>query len=316
MDMRHEITVDLKRVTQELGYVPTRDDYLKHGRFKRPHIDKTFGTYTIALTAAGLKVSKKERNRKLKELFLKDIEQEIPKHKSKPILTNRGNFKDIVVIGDTHFPFVCEETLTFIYDFIDAVKPKRCVQIGDLYDLYSHGRFPRSHNVYMPNQEIELAQKQAAEMWLTIQKLSPGIECYQLRGNHDIRPLRKIQEHYPEGEIFFSIDKWFEFDGVKDVGCFRKELILDDIVFHHGYSSRLGAHKEHNLMNTVVGHSHKGGVVYRSLSQGRVLWELNAGYCGDPESKALSYTPQKIVKWTKGFGYVDCYGPRFIPIPC
>ena len=70
--------------------------------------------------------------------------------------------------------------------------------------------------------------------------------------------------------------------------------------------------REHNLKNTVVGHSHLGGVVYRNTFNG-IIWELNAGFCGDTESKALSYTPQRLTKWTKGFGFIDALGPRFIP---
>lgn len=47
---------------------------------------------------------------------------------------------------------------------------------------------------------------------------------------------------------------------------------------------------------------------------GKTLYELNAGYLGDPESKALSYTPTKITNWTLGWGYIDEDGPRFVAL--
>jgi hypothetical protein len=65
------------------------------------------------------------------------------------------------------------------------------------------------------------------------------------------------------------------------------------------------------LMSCAVGHSHVGGVAYRSI-QGKVLFELNAGLLGDPEAKGLSYTPQKLTRWTLGWGFIDQLGPRFI----
>ena len=66
------------------------------------------------------------------------------------------------------------------------------------------------------------------------------------------------------------------------------------------------------LSNIVVGHSHIGGVTYRNIGN-KIVWELNSGYCGDPDSKALSYRLMKLTKWTHGFGFVDEFGPRFIP---
>ena len=70
----------------------------------------------------------------------------------------------------------------------------------------------------------------------------------------------------------------------------------------------------YNMMNSVVGHSHLGGTVFLPFKD-NILWELNCGYIGDPESLALSYTAQKKVsKWTLGYGVIDDVGPRFNPL--
>jgi hypothetical protein len=109
--------------------------------------------------------------------------------------------------------------------------------------------------------------------------------------------------------------KLFEFPGVKTQDSQRAELVLDGIMFMHGYRSKAGDHANHNNLSTVCGHSHRGSVSF--LRRGdEVIWELNCGFLGDPSSVPLSYTRQRTVSnWTQGFGVIDKQGPRFIPLP-
>jgi hypothetical protein len=138
---------------------------------------------------------------------------------------------------------------------------------------------------------------------------------YQICGNHDARPLKRILEVYPEAEDWVKkmFAEMMTFPGVETILDTRQELVLPgDVMVIHGYKSKLGEHRDHMLFNAVCGHQHTGGVVYKNL-RGRTLWELNAGLAGDPEAKGLTYTPQRITSWTLGFGWLDEYGPRFIP---
>ena len=67
-------------------------------------------------------------------------------------------------------------------------------------------------------------------------------------------------------------------------------------------------------MNVVCGHSHVGGVKFipRGLNP---LWELNTGHCLDRHAEPFSYTKQKrLSNWLPGFGIIDNYGPRFVPV--
>lgn len=63
----------------------------------------------------------------------------------------------------------------------------------------------------------------------------------------------------------------------------------------------------------VCGHSHRAGLFFKNYGDA-TLFEMNAGYLGDPESKALSYTPQKHTHWTHAFSVIDEHGPRVITL--
>jgi len=229
--------------------------------------------------------------------------------------------KTFVVIGDTHFPFTNENTLYGpggVVETVKKMKPDYVIQVGDLYDMYSWSKFPFKRDLYTPRQEIEEGRKQAQKMWSRIQKASGVWKCkhYQLRGNHDERPVKRLMEKSPEFLHLMSdpLDDLFKFKGVHTQPSEREELVLEGIMFMHGYRSKLGDHCRHNCMSTVTGHSHRGGTVF--LRHGdKTIWELNAGFCADESSTPMSYTRQRHVStWTQGFGIIDEHGPRFVPL--
>lgn len=313
---QHDIIQDLKRVASELGHVPTRDEYIQHGKISKREICRYFENYSLALIAAGLQGAATTRSRKIsnEDLFGKDISEQIETFHKIPVQIDKVPIDyPIVIAGDIHFPFSCQDTITAFLQYIDYVKPKIVVQMGDLYDMLAQSKFPKSLNVYTPKDEMDLGFKMAQDFWRKVREIVPKAQCFQIFGNHDIRPIKRIIESCPETEIFFNIDKYFTFPGVITNSDYRQELIIGDIVFHHGYLSKLGAHRDFNLMNSVAAHTHVGGVSWRNI-RGRSLFELNAGYMANPLSKGLSYTPQKITRWTQGWGAIDQYGPRFISI--
>lgn len=307
---QHEITAEILRVAQELGRVPTRDEFRSLSSISQRQMYKHFDNYSVAVTAAGLTPANQKH--RIKSLFNKDISTQIENHKKVEHVKTTSKYEKIVLIGDCHFPFVDLGALCAVYDIIERHKPDIVIQMGDLLDMLSQTKFPRSHNIYTPKDEVELGYKMADDMWRAVKTIVPHATCYQILGNHDIRPLKRILESYPEGEIFFSIEKYFEFEGVTTIKDARQELIINDIAFIHGYKTKLGDHRDEMLMNVCVGHSHTGGVSYRKIGN-KILWELNAGYIGDATSKALSYTPIRMTKWTLGCGIIDTDGPRFVP---
>lgn len=213
----------------------------------------------------------------------------------------------ILVIGDTHFPFHNQESLERVFEIARESKPDSIVQIGDLYDLYSFSKYPRSHNLDTPAKELDRAASRAQDMWRELGEIVPYADCYQLMGNHDARAFKRLMEKAPEFESLVedSLRELFSFPGVTTVT--EPELIINDICFIHGFLP-FGKHVERTGMNTVTGHTHRGGVTFSPKA-----WELNAGFIGDIHAPVFSYHALRRFHWTtQGVGLIDRYGPRFI----
>ncbi len=216
--------------------------------------------------------------------------------------------------GDLHFPWVNRRLLRHALAILRRRKPKVVVQIGDLHDFFAFARWPRSLNVMTPRQELKLAFKMATQFWAEVRSAcGRNVECFQLKGNHDERLAKRVLSAMAEAEdIVHGFNPW-KFDGVQTQETERQELIIDGICYMHGFRKH-GEHVKYNLMSTVVGHSHLGGVVFHR-QRGKTLFELNLGFLGDRAAAPLSYTQQqKFSRWTEGMGFIDDDGPRFIPL--
>lgn len=313
----HEIIAELHRLAGDLGRPPTRDEFVTHGRITRDRLVKVFGSFALALQAAGLK--RDVPPRKASEIFRAPVPErtvpEKPQH-TRPAVAPQG-VKKILCLGDLHFPWANVDALSAVYAYIeknpdiDAV-----VQLGDLYDMFAASRFSRSLNTYSPHEEIERGRAMAEDMWRKIHAMLPRARLYQILGNHDIRPLARVIDKAPELEPFIELRKWFEFEGVQTIHDPKQPLELAGYTFMHGHLSKLGDHARAYTRSVVCGHSHRGGCVTIPLcnAEGTVLSELNAGYLADPTSRPMGYLPTRLNHWTLGFGVIDEWGPRFIPL--
>lgn len=220
----------------------------------------------------------------------------------------------IAAFGDLHAPFEHKKAVEWAIRRAKKLRPQVVVQVGDLLDLYSFSKFPRAHFI-TPEEELSTARLRAAHFWERIVDATPGAERYQITGNHDVRPFKRVLEAAPELAplVGKSLRELYTFPGVKTIDNPSQELIIDGIVFQHGHRSRLGDHSRYNQSNTVCGHSHTGGVNFQRNGKG-TYWELNAGLLGDPANRVFSYrAQQKIHTCTLGLAIIDEDGPRFIP---
>jgi hypothetical protein len=308
----------LQNYAIELGRTPSRSEFVAHTGTSRNKIITLFGDWVTLVHAAGLKPQLNGETKKFvsNEHFKKDVKEVIAEYNAQypPIpKASPSDFIPTLIIGDTHFPFTSQYCLDKIYEFAQKNKPGRIIQMGDLYDMYAHTKFPKSQNSYNAQTEEKLGREGAEEMWKILRNECPKAELVQLLGNHDIRATKRTveQQNSVEHIVEKHVKTMMSFEGVNSILDYRQEYYAQGVMFLHGYRSQLGAQRDYTLMNTVAAHTHKGGVLYRNLND-RMIWELNPGFVGDAHSKALSYTSQKWHDQTLGFGYIDSYGPRFI----
>lgn len=231
-----------------------------------------------------------------------------------------GNNKrrKVLVVGDMHLPFADRSVMSQIYSAIEQHNPQIVVQIGDLFDMFAMSRFYRTHNLMTPKEEVEKGRLQAEAFWGLIGSYRVNrqkIKCFQLMGNHDVRPFKRVLEKMPELEsvLASSLHELFAFKGVETLRSDREELDIDGVRYIHGYMSKLGDHARYFLQPTVCGHSHRGGTHFFT-NNGKPIWELNVGYVADNSQVPLQYNQTKTTRWTHGYGLVDEAGPRFVPI--
>lgn len=315
MDLHHELIAQVKELALELGRTPTRAEF--EGRVKGGHNKLSkLGGYTAILQAAGLDTydSRRGGRRIDNSVFERDLERHLESYEPREQI-ERKPYPTIGCLSDIHWPFHSQRVIDKFIAYVEKYKPQFVIIDGDAADFYSFAKFPRSHNVFTPREEVRLAREHNETFWKRIKEVHPEAKCFQLAGNHDVRPLKRVIEAMPVAEDWIAemLKKQFTFEGVTTILDPREELIIGDIVVHHGYKTRIGAHRDHVNMNAITGHIHIGAVSFRSLRGGAVCWELHCGLAGDPEAKGLSYTSQRISNWTQGFGVVDELGPRFIP---
>lgn len=309
---QHALICQIKDLALELQRFPKRseaEDRIPDFRRLIRHFYRD--NFSVLLKACGFEVEEKKRitNSVFEVSIEKHLESYEPE-KFKPVKP----YPTIASISDIHWPFSNEYVIKRFLEYVGDEKPEWVIINGDAWDMYSHTKFPRSHNIFTPREERAKSREMNTKFWQDVKRRHPEAKCEQMLGNHDIRPLKRVLEEYPEAEdwIAEALKRDFTFEGTHTTFDQRQEFWIDKIMIVHGYRSKLGDHRDYALHSAICGHTHMGGVVWKKL-RGELIFELNSGLAGDPLAKGLSYTPQKLTIWTPGFGAVNKYGPAFIP---
>jgi len=318
-----QVSQAIKRFHADNGRIPSRRD-LEDAGFHRHSLDSAFGTWTEALKACGLdpKSRLEITNKRIIENLSCDVAdllktstgQAIGKAMGFNCLDRFGEFKKVLVLGDLHCPWWSADGVQAVFALVERIKPDVIIQVGDSYDFFSFGRFPRSQLIIKPDDEVITARRQLEMLWKTIRSLAPKARLIQLLGNHCIRPMKKIlASNAPELEMFLDIKRWFEFEGVETHHDTRTPVVIDDIAYIHGHLSRLGDHRMAVQASNWHGHTHRGGIIVSKVF-GRWMFEGDAGHLADISQKCFSYTPVKEQAWSLGVGFMSPFGPHFIAL--
>lgn len=313
--MKHELLTELKRISAELRRTPTVAEFRQYKQVRASH-EGHFGTWAVFLQAAGLEPKKVNAKEKIKyddiqeiigEYYEKKKEIELKLPKGKILLMDGPSF---ISSGDLHLPFPNLPVLNAFIVVCEKVQPDVILFPGDIFDMFSHAKFPRSRFNFNPQEEMNLARKMMEDILSDLKIKCPNSKIIILLGNHDVRPMKRILETYPEGEQFIldGIKKLFTFDGATTHFDTRELVeIVPGVFANHGHLTQEGAHVKYYKKNFVGGHTHRGGTWFTPWG-----WELNCGLMGDPNAKSMGYMPTKFNMWTPGFGMGSLWGPRFL----
>ena len=161
-----------------------------------------------------------------------------------------------------------------------------------------HSHDFRDRSMFTPQAEESLARKCAEKCGARLKNFTQ-FEMFSTLRKSRCATTKECDSKWPEGEHWISevYKSRMSFEGVRTIYDPTEELIIDDIIVLLGYLSSIGAREDFNQSKVICGHSHRGGVSFRPLKI-KSFGELNAGFLGDAESKALSYRPQRLHNWT------------------
>lgn len=200
-----------------------------------------------------------------------------------------------------------------IYLAIEEEKPDVVIQLGDAYDMYSYSKFARSHDICTPKEELQEARQGILGLWDYIHKIAPSARLMQMSGNHEARIMKRVLDRFPEIASILNTEDIFKVPNVETYFDHTGHITIEGVVYTHGFLTKLGDHCKHFGCPVVHGHTHRGGTIFYKTLQG-VNWELDCGFLADESQVPLQYGAIKHTMWTLGYGIVDKWGPRFIPL--
>lgn len=190
----------------------------------------------------------------------------------------------VLIVGDTHLPFIHPHYLDFCKQTYNKFKCKTVVHIGDLVDNHSINYYEHDPDGWSPHQEMEKADGMLAKWFKAFPKL---LLC---RGNHDSLVDRKNKTaglpkrcFKPFREIWNLPPGWID----------DFEFQIDGVKYVHG-SQCSGKHPHINMainsrQSTVIGHVHTVAGVEWSASSRDIIFGMSVG-CGIHKSSyAFAY---------------------------
>jgi len=226
---------------------------------------------------------------------------------------NQSKLRDsnVLVIGDTHLPFVHKHYLDFVKEVQWKCKCKQVVHIGDLVDNHSISYHEIDPDGWSPKYEMEKVDEQLVD-WF---KAFPELKL--CRGNHDSLVDRKGKTVGLPKRCFMPYrDIWGLPKGWQD----DFEFIIDGVLYKHGTGfSGQYAHvtaAERSRQSTVIGHTHSSGGVEYIASSRDCIFGMQVG-CGiDRKSYAFAYGKDFARKPILGCGVVTDNGrfAQFFPM--
>ena len=213
----------------------------------------------------------------------------------------------VLVIPDTHAPFMHPDAVAFLRAIADKYNPNRVLLSGDEADYHNISFHPSSPNLHSAGKELELAIEQLSGLY----ELFPRVTV--LESNHGSMVKRRALFHGLPSKVFRNygdiLDAPKGWEWVPD-------LYENGIYYCHGKTGIPGKLAMEYGVNCVQGHFHeKFHITWRHTPMGSVF-DMHVGCLIDDNSPAFDYNKRNIKKPVLGAAIIVNGIPTLIPMIC
>lgn len=300
---------DIVRVSREMGKIPTRDEYISTGKYKKHSIDRLCNSYTIALQMAGLKVniSKPNKQEYLKRTY-QHLQQEVSVIKNNPPEELFGS--KILIIGDTHYPYTHQDAADFLIALNRKYNFDLVLHAGDEVDYHAISFHDHDPDLLSAGHELEAAISGLTPIYnefprVILAESNHGSLVYR-KGKHHGLP-RQVLKSYKE--ILRAPDGWE----------WRPEIVVKlpnghKFVLNHAYNSNVLLGSKKKGRSLVQGHLHTAFSIQKWANDDQIYFAAQTGCLIDDVSFAFAYNKTIIERPILGSMGIFNGEPKLFPL--
>jgi hypothetical protein len=306
-----EILQDLRRVHSELGKVPSRTEYNKHGKIPSLTIIEVFGSYHLMVKLSGLEYSakgKRDKEQIRKEAF-EHLKKEIEQKKS-TIIEPPKLYHRVLCIGDLHAPYNHEDAIQWLIALNRKYLFDKVIFIGDEIDLHSVSFHSHDPDLLSPGHELEAAIKILEPLYKEFPKADVAESNHGSlllrKAKHFGLPVRAIKSYQ---EILQSPKEWKWHYEIKLQLSNGQRLLA-----HHSYGSNILLASQRRGENLISGHVHNKFSLEHWSNEERTFFAGQTGCLIDDTSMAMAYNKNTVQRPMLGSIAILDGIPKLLPM--
>lgn len=218
--------------------------------------------------------------------------------------------KSVLIISDTHFPYVHPDVIAFLTAVKKKYKPDRVIHIGDEIDHHAISFHPSDPDLASPGDELASALLKLQPLY----KLFPKVDV--MESNHGSLVYRKGKVHGIPRHVFKSYREVLE---APKGWTWHYDLTLKMsdgmyVYFCHGKSSAPGKLSQSLGMSTVCGHFHEQMHIHYWANSLGLYWSMQVGCLINDNSLAYAYNNTNLKRPLIGTGIIINGQPLLLPM--
>lgn len=195
-----------------------------------------------------------------------------------------SNERRVLVIGDTHFPFVRDGYIDFLKETYDKYNCNEVVHIGDLIDNHYSSFHDQDPDGMSASDELNAIYGQVKKLADYFPKINV------ITGNHDLIPNRKafsaglsktwikpIKQVLLEKKL--PVSNW----------SFFENHWADSVSYVHGTGRKARMRAKDDVINTVQGHYHSESYIEWFVGKNFKYFAMQVGCGMDDKAYAAAY---------------------------